>query len=266
MLIAQITDPHILANEPEYLNNSERLVRVVAYLNELLPDLILLTGDLTDDGSITSYNHLKILMAPLKVPFCVIPGNHDNRENMRSSFCQHEYMPLNGFLHYVIENHPVRLIGLDTLVEGEGYGKLCDERLSWFEKTLQADFKTPTLIFMHHPPVKVGVKFFDRINCTMSPIFEELIRNAPNVIGTLTGHYHHLCVSSFGGKPCFLAPSIAPVHYFAHPDDEKITALEMEDPRVTLHKWNGKIALTSHVFRIKENPERIDWPLVTDNT
>lgn len=269
MLIAQITDLHLVEKNKHWLSEpateiKERLLRTISYLNALnpRPDVVLLTGDTTEKGTQAAYSYLKELLEPLEIPIYVIPGNHDCREALRTAFLHHSYIPSKGFIQYVIDDYPVRLVGLDTLVEGEDYGCLCDERLSWLENTLKADSKKPTLIFMHHPPIKIGMELFDQINCIAPAAFENLVSDRDNLIGIITGHYHHLCVGSFGRKLCFLAPSVAPVHYFAHPQDTHVTALELDDPALTLHKWQGGANLTSHVVRVRANHKRIDWSLI----
>ena len=62
------------------------------------------------------------------MPVHLIPGNHDARDALRAAFADHAYLPTTGFLHYTIEGRPVRLVALDTLVPGKGYGALCAER------------------------------------------------------------------------------------------------------------------------------------------
>lgn len=262
MLITHVTDTHIVPRGKQWLDNAltstdKRLSQVVDYLNHLnpIPNVVIFTGDLTDDGSEDSYRYFRELVAPLKIPYFVIPGNHDSREGMRSVLSDQSYMPEHGFIHYSIENDSLRLLCLDTLVEGEDYGQLCAARMSWLKEKLQ--IAVPTFIFMHHPPCKVGMKLFDTIGCVAPEEFYTLVANCPHLVGIATGHYHHLCVSSVGGKNCFLAPSVAPVHYFAHPGDEHVTALELEDPAITLHQWQG--TMISHVRRVKEDYKRLDW-------
>ncbi len=160
MLIAQISDLHIVEKGAEWLSQptteiKERLIKTIATLNELTPrpDVVLLTGDATEDGKAQSYAHLMELLALLEIPLFVVPGNHDRREAMREAFKDTSFMPSSGFIQYAIDEYPVRLIGLDTLEEGKDFGHLCETRLSWLEKTLEQDREKPTLIFMHHPPV-----------------------------------------------------------------------------------------------------------------
>jgi 3',5'-cyclic-AMP phosphodiesterase len=268
MLIAQITDTHIVDKHKHWMSEpltktSERLEKVVAYLNALnpIPDVVLLTGDISDTGTEASYHHFKELVQPLKIPLYVIPGNHDSPQEMRKAFAKYSYMPSEGFIHYAIDDYPVRLVGLDTHVPNQSYGRLCKDRFSWTVQALHSNEK-PTLLFMHHPPVKTGTKLFDTMNCSVPKEFETLISRQSNFLGMITGHYHHLCVASYGGKLCFIAPSVAPVHYFANPQDDGVTALEIEDPAITLHKWHGGNVLTSHVVRLKEQYHRIDWSLI----
>lgn len=272
MLIAQITDTHIVEKNQHWLaepltETDKRLSRVIAHLSQMdpVPDLILLSGDVTDEGSVEAYYHFQELLSSLKISLYLIPGNHDRREEMRQTFAREPYMPAKGFIQYVVDHYPVRLIALDTLVEGENYGMLCEERFSYLERMLEEEKKKPTLIWMHHPPAKTGTTLFDRMACLVPPTFERLIQEKSNLLGTLAGHYHHLCVTSFGGKPCFIAPSVAPAHYFAHPQDEEVTALELEDPAITLHHWQEGERLTSHVLRIKTEIKRLDWKQIKRN-
>ena len=267
MLIAQITDSHIVPkghhwkNEPS-VDTAERLSRAVNFLNGMTerPDAVLFSGDAVDEGDLESYRLFRELIQPLQIPLFVIPGNHDERETMRNCFADRSYMPAKGLINYCVEEFPVRLIGMDTQVVGEDFGRICPERVAWLEETLRKNPAKPALLFMHHSPVKVGLKAFDTLyTCFLAPEFEEVIRKSESLLGIIAGHYHHLCASSFGGKTCFLAPSLAPTHYFNHFDDTEPTALELDDPAVTLHRWLGGTSLSTHVVRLKDENRRIPW-------
>ena len=89
--IAQISDLHI--KPPGSLaygrvDTAKALERCVAALNEFTPspDFIVISGDLADTPTAEEYQYLKRLLAPLKLPFAGIPGNHDSRELMRAAF------------------------------------------------------------------------------------------------------------------------------------------------------------------------------------
>src|SRR5438477_2286429 len=100
------------------------------------PDVAVVTGDLVDHGEPPEYEHLRALLAPLAMPVFVIPGNHDAREPLRAAFAADGYLPTDGFLQYAIEDYSVRLIGLDTLIPGQGGGLLCAEQLAWLDHAL----------------------------------------------------------------------------------------------------------------------------------
>src|SRR5207244_178210 len=95
------------------------------------PDVVLATGDLVDTAHPEEYRRLRHLLSPLSMPVYLIPGNHDDRDALAGEFGDHAYLPRGDrFLHYVIDDYPVRLIALDTLVPGEDRGLMCDERLA----------------------------------------------------------------------------------------------------------------------------------------
>src|SRR4051812_39483314 len=128
MLIAQLTDSHVrqpgelVANVVDTAALMADAVAAVAALDPA-PDLVLITGDLVEAGRDEEYRELQLLLRPLAMPVHVIPGNHDSREAMRRSLPEHRYLPRDGpFLHYVLEDHPVRLIALDTVIAGSARG------------------------------------------------------------------------------------------------------------------------------------------------
>src|SRR4051812_5588921 len=91
LCIAQISDLHI--KRPGSLaygrvDTAKALQRCVAALNEFrpAPDFVVISGDLADTPTVEEYDYLKRLLAPLKLPFAAIPGNHDSRALMRAAF------------------------------------------------------------------------------------------------------------------------------------------------------------------------------------
>jgi 3',5'-cyclic AMP phosphodiesterase CpdA len=165
-VIAQITDSHIVEKGDSWQNSyktivDERLTKVCAELNEKKPEIVIATGDLVDVKE--AYGHFREITSNLTMPMFVIPGNHDDREAMKLAFSDNEYMPQSGFVQYVIEDYPLRLIGLDTLVPGSPRGELDEERLDWLDATLSSNREKPTIIFMHHFPFTIGHKIFDQI-------------------------------------------------------------------------------------------------------
>ncbi|RAI25083.1 phosphodiesterase, partial [Rhodoplanes serenus] len=81
---------------------------------------------------------------------------------MRTAFAGKGYLPIDGRLDFVVETRPVRLIGLDSLWEGHGSGRLEPESLAFLAETLAAAPDVPTVVALHHPPFVCGIAHMDR--------------------------------------------------------------------------------------------------------
>jgi 3',5'-cyclic-AMP phosphodiesterase len=258
MMIAQISDPHIvLPGALLYgrVDTADFLKRAVAELNRLEPppDVIVITGDLVDKGEPAEYDYLRRLLAPLSMPVFIIPGNHDARAELRAAFGGDGYLPPEGFLQYAVEDYPVRLVALDTLVPGEGGGELCAERLAWLDRTLAAEKRRPTAVLMHHPPFLTGIERMDRAGLRGTDAFAAIIGRHPQVERILCGHLHRAIDRRFAGTVAGTAPSTA---HQIHLDIRSGAPLTMmfEPPGYQLHLWRDGAGLVSHTAVFG------DWP------
>jgi 3',5'-cyclic AMP phosphodiesterase CpdA len=253
MLIAQLTDTHIkTAGRLAYgrVDTSAMLADAVEALRRLdpQPDLLLITGDLVDLGSAEEYACLRAILAPLSQPLLVVPGNHDEREALRNAFADGGYLPTSGFLHYAVDDYPLRIVGLDTLIPGQGGGELCAERLDWLARTLAERPAAPTLILMHHPPFVTGIGHMDRIGLQGRQAFAALLEQHPQVQRVLCGHLHRTIHAVVGGRSVLTSPSTA--HQVALDLRQQApSAFRMEPPGFMLHRWADGV-LVSHVANI----------------
>lgn len=216
MLIAHITDLH-LRTEGEMaffgqIDTAARLAQTVDFLNGFkpAPDLVLVTGDLVDFGKPEEYANLRRVLDRLALPHYLIPGNHDHRENLRTAYADHAYLPKSGFLHYVVDGHPVRLIGLDTLDQGKVAGLMDDERLAWLDARLSEARDRPTLVFMHHPPYTTGMVQMDSYGCVGGEAMGGIIARHPQVERVVCGHLHRVTVRRWNGTVVSSSPATAP--------------------------------------------------------
>ena len=103
MLIAQISDTHIFCDESKHASAPQRarcLSRCISDINLQQPDIVIFTGDTVQHGTPEEYNHLRRLLAPLKSPLYLVPGNRDNKPEIRAAFKDQSYIPQEGpFLH-----------------------------------------------------------------------------------------------------------------------------------------------------------------------
>ena len=130
MIIAQISDTHVTqvgGKADRKYATATHLQHALAHLTRLPapPDVVLVSGDCVDSGSVPEYERFRDLLRPLTMPVYVIPGNHDDRGHLRDAFGTQGAKSMAGFVQYVVDEWPVRLIALDTNIPGHHAGALC---------------------------------------------------------------------------------------------------------------------------------------------
>ena len=253
MIIAQITDLHVgteVEIGPVRICAASRLALAIADLSRFQPppDAVLVTGDLTKDGTLSEYEAVKAALAPLSVPIFLIPGNHDDRANLRTIFHDHSYLLQDDeFLHHVIDDFPVRLIGLDTHIPGEQGGRLCATRLEWLSRTLAAGPGRPTLIYMHHPPVATGIAAFDRISCDNAHALGEIVAGYEEIQAIVCGHVHRAINSRWCGTVVHVTPSTFVQYPLCLSETATTTEPVDEPPAYAIHHWSPGAGIVSHL-------------------
>ena len=259
MLIAQITDLHITALGSRlfgHVDTAGHLARAVSSLLALdpQPDVVLATGDLVDGGDPVEYAHLRHLLRPLRRPSFIIPGNHDERSALRKAFGDCAYLPAgSGYLHYTVEDWPVRLIGLDSVDAGAPGGVLCRDRLAWLSQRLLEQPDRPTLIFMHHPPFSTGIEHMDATGLRDAEGLAQVVSHHPQVERIVCGHVHRSIQARFAGTIASVAPSTA--HQVSL--DLRAAAdatFSMEPPGYHLHLWRRETGLVTHTVPVGTYP------------
>jgi Icc protein len=259
MLVAQITDMHVKAEGRLAYGRVDTARMLQSCIGHLLalrqrPDVVLFTGDLVDFGRAEEYALLRRLIAPLTVPYYLLAGNHDDRDRLREAFSDHGYLHQYGsHLQYVIDDWPLRIVALDTLIPGELRGRLCAERLAWLDAQLSAAPDRPTLVAMHHPPFETFIGHMDEIGLEGREAFAELIGRHPQVERIVCGHLHRPIEARVGGVVASTCPS--PAHQVAldlAPD--AAPRFVMEPPGFQLHRWSPATGVISHTAFIGEYP------------
>lgn len=253
MLIAQISDLHLRPRGLPAIRVVETnmfAARAVAALKALdpLPDVVLATGDIVNNGTPDEYAMAGEILGSLPMPVYAVPGNHDHRENFRSGLARFPGVTSHPrFVQYVVEDHPVRLVALDTHIPGSSAGELCDERLAWLEATLAAERGKPTLLFMHHPPFVCGIGHMDKIRLLRgAERLEAIVRANPQVKALTFGHHHRPIETVFGGALASIAPSIAHQVVVDLRPGEPDGQLTLEPPAYRLWLWRAE-RLVSHM-------------------
>ncbi len=257
MLIAQLTDLHVRplgkpANRVVETNAfTERALRSVAALAPR-PDLVVITGDLTEQGLAAEYDNLaSMLRQHLPMPVFVIPGNHDRRGELREALAEFPGVTADPrFVQYAVEGYPVRLVMLDTLVPEAGHGELCPDRLDFLERTLAAVPDRPTIVAMHHPPFACGIAHMDRINLRNAGEFATVIARHKQVERIICGHVHRPVVARVAHAIASIGPSVAhQVELSFDPEDRG--AFLFEPPAFQLHRWTPSDGIVSHTVYVE---------------
>lgn len=234
--ILQLTDLHVAA--PGTLVSgvldtgallSTAIDRLLDRRDALEPlDAVLITGDLSDDGSAESYSLAREELDRLDLPLLVIPGNHDARETMRAAFADLPVIPDFGLIDWSAEVDDTLVVGLDTLVEGQGGGRLRPESLAFLAETLAGAGSRPVVVALHHPPLRTGIRFMDAIGLENISELAPVLDSAKGGITIIAGHVHGICHARIGPHSVSTAPAIcsafapdrradAPVGFFTRP-------------------------------------------------
>ncbi len=264
MIIAQMTDIHI-GFEPDARPEELNRQRFRATLDRLLkqpntPDMLVCSGDITDRGDEDSFRKTAELLAECPFPVHVMVGNHDSREGLLAAFPQtlHEG---DGFIHTAFEQDGLLIVLLDTLEPGRHGGAFCEKRRDWLRTRLEANRDTPTVIFMHHPPVVSGIGWMDpRPDEQWILNLAAALEGMDQVQAIHCGHLHRQIVTDFCGIPLSVTPSVAPLvsmdlRPISGDKPDARALITTEPPTYALHHWDGT-RLVSHYEKVS------DWDVI----
>jgi len=254
MLIAQISDTHITsASKKAYgvVPTIENLKTCVKNINQLdpKPDVVLVTGDITNTNLEEEFEQAFKLLKNLEMPYFVIPGNHDDRVTLKATFNKHcpALSTPQNFIQYVIDDYEIRLIAMDSTIPKEAGGELCQSRLDWLDKQLASDTNTPTIIFMHHPPVKVGVIEADIDGFIGARNLGKIVKKYSNIEQIICGHVHLQTHTRCHGTMVTTAPSVG-MELVLDLTLKKPPQFVIEPPSYLLHYWTPYNNLVTHTI------------------
>jgi 3',5'-cyclic AMP phosphodiesterase CpdA len=166
-------------------------------------DLVVASGDLSDDGSPDSYRQLRELIDPWAAArgadVLYAMGNHDLREGFEAVL---------GARERVATVRGRRIIVLDSSVPGAGYGAVDAAQLERLRAELAVPAEYGSVLVLHHPPVPAPTPLLAALQLQdPQPLLEVCAAGDVRVI--LAGHYHHPLATSVRGIDVFVAPGVA---------------------------------------------------------
>ena len=207
ILIAQISDCHLPASpEQTYrgINPRQCLQQLIPKVKALKPDLLLATGDLSEDGSRVSYQALQDIFSPLGVPVLAVPGNHDDPALLSEVFPGSPVHTMEASAHGAW-----KIIRLNSCLPGQPEGRLGEQSLSAFEKFLKQHIHSPIIVALHHQPIDIGSPWIDKYRLFGSQAFLSLIDQNANIRAVTWGHIHQVFERNRNGTHMLGCPSSA---------------------------------------------------------
>jgi 3',5'-cyclic-AMP phosphodiesterase len=214
MIIAQISDTHLTLDSADVDRRMHDFASTIADINALdpAPDIIVHTGDIVHNGRPDEYAQAAAILGEARAPVYVLPGNKDDRRNLRTAFSVRGYLaPGSDCIDYAVESYPVRLIALDTLSPGSAKGDFSAAQAKRLIEMINAETTKPIAVFTHHPPFEVMVgpeRCHFETPDAMSRL-RQALQHSGRVIAVFSGHVHRAAEGFVGTIPASVVQCIA---------------------------------------------------------
>lgn len=206
--VVQFSDCHLFASTEGKLlglNTDDSLNKVLDLIGKEQPvmDLLLATGDLSQDASVVSYRRLieKLKRFP-DVPCYWLEGNHDVTGPMLESLGTRERMSpcLVKLGNWVI-------VMLDSTIPYEVPGELDEGDLVFLDESLKGAKGSHVMVCLHHHPIPLGCKWLDTQVVSSADRFFEILDRYDNVRAIVWGHVHQEYEGERKGVNLYAVPS-----------------------------------------------------------
>lgn len=189
VLLVQLSDSHLFAEADGTLlgmNTRESLAKVIDVVLAEQPaiDFIIASGDISQDGSVESYEAFRTVSGRIAAPVRWFPGNHDELPQME------QVAGRSGLLEPIIDTGHWRITLLDSAVSGSVPGFLEPAQLELLEKSLSQAPDRHHLVSLHHHPVSIGCEWMEPIGLRNAEALFAVLDKYPQVRGVLWGHVH----------------------------------------------------------------------------
>lgn len=205
--LIQVSDIHLYEkNELDLLGvRTEESFQAVLDLIKSDPkssDLVILSGDLTQDASPIAYRRVAELVSTLNLPVYCVPGNHDDSEVMSKIYpiekvTNQRSILLKEWQIILLDSHKHRCV--------EGY--LARDQFEFLQNALESHPKHHAMIVLHHQPIPVGSAWLDKIGLTNADELWSFLAKYPQVRTILFGHVHQEHQGTKNGISYYSLPS-----------------------------------------------------------
>ncbi|ANI58047.1 ser/threonine protein phosphatase [Pseudomonas sp. GR 6-02] len=220
-LLVQLSDSHLFAEADATLlgmNTRDSLQQVIELVLKQQPqiDLMIATGDLSQDGTLESYQLFRDLTRQIDAPARWIPGNHDEPRIMAEAAVH------SALLESVVDIGNWRVTLLDSAVPGSVPGYLQDEQLQLLVRSLSEAPQRHHLVCFHHHPVSIGCAWMEPIGLRNPEALFAVLDRFAQVRAVLWGHVHQEIDQERNGVRLIASPSTC-IQFEPGSDDFKVS-------------------------------------------
>jgi len=188
MIIVQLSDLHVGSQfQPDVFET------IVKEVNELNPDVIVITGDLTNEGLMKEYEKCKSLLKQFKTKKIIsISGNHDYRNT--------GYLLFKKFFPFETINeldNDVVLVTVGTARPDRNNGEVGYRQNLWLERTMKKYQDKIKIVAMHHHLIPIPDTGSDQLTVVdAGDVLRTVLDTQVDVV--LCGHKHRPWAWNFG--------------------------------------------------------------------
>lgn len=221
MRILHLTDTHLFADPAarhyDRIDTAAALERVLERLADIAADrpvdLVLHTGDASEDASEDSYRRLHAMLDPVAAAFgaelLVVMGNHDSSAAYAAVAGPGDHGgPWQDRARTLANGW--RAVVLDSSVPGAGYGRLDAAQLAWLREVLAEPAEHGTVLAIHHPPLTAATPLLRALDLQDRDALADAIEGT-DVRMICSGHYHHPMTGALAAVPVHVAPGVTNV-------------------------------------------------------
>ncbi len=235
--LAHLSDSHLVADRAGLVNGYDSAANLEALLHTFpaRPDVAVLTGDVSEDGSAGAYRNAKVLLSSFAPEVHYVSGNHDDPAAMVEVLGEGDQLRL-------VELSPRWTMALvSSAWQGHGEGRVEHDTLVSLDEALTRS-RGNVLVCLHHPPLSTCSYGYCRLDNDAEVL--SLLRARPQVRGVLSGHLHRAFDILHDGIRFLGAPSTCrqlrhaglQPHFIATPAPPAASLLDLhDDGRIVNH-------------------------------
>jgi 3',5'-cyclic-AMP phosphodiesterase len=146
MLIAQLSDVHVGSSR----YHQELLQTAIAEVNAAAPDVVVVVGDITDDGYPDQYPIARDELAAIECSRTVlVPGNHDAR-NVGYIHFEDNFGTRDSRLRFTVGDLEIALVAVDSSKPDLDEGEIGREHYGWIEEGFAEAADLRIFVCHHH--------------------------------------------------------------------------------------------------------------------